>query len=515
MKRTPTKRRRMIEIYFVLYIAALVMLLPSKKDDQLPEANAELLAAIFRQSFTLVPEKTVLNCRLIADSTGYSIVSLDSTNQILCTGNVKDVQFECVIVDLSLNHSLKLIASQPTRNQLFTLENVAGKQAVNFKWIPPPFERANRSFLVRVKANAAPNIVHGNDSLERMMNAAGARLTAETQFSVNVIYENGGAFTSGGQIVQLKGFQPDTSSVAALPTSPGNQLPTTVNQQLGDYYLQPQNTLVRSIAYQQWTNKIFMAGISSGEFSKAPSIKIERSQNESGGTATISEIRGNEIILGGVSPSSGTMRVQLIARRAADGKEMNVNFTIQPQPIQAPVLEQKMYPGQTYTIIPNLPMLTDGGEVKAVLKDGTRERVVSPQGAPFVFTPDIADTQKILTFERSIGGKQVGQSLSVRIESFPSPEVLEPSFRNGLVYIQTRSYGMQNGKMNESRLEITEGNAGSPIDQRGDMQRDPKSLVVIQTFRIRPLDANKPFNFKVRAIDARGKSSASKQIRGE
>lgn len=83
------------------------------------------------------------------------------------------------------------------------------------------------------------------------------------------------------------------------------------------------------------------------------------------------------------------------------------------------------------------------------------------------------------------------------------------------MYIQTRSYGMQNGKMNESRLEITEGNAGSPIDQRGDMQRDPKSLVVIQTFRIRPLDANKPFNFKVRAIDARGKSSASKQIRGE
>lgn len=191
---------------------------------------------------------------------------------------------------------------------------------------------------------------------------------------------------------------------------------------------------------------------------------------------------------------------------------MNVNFTIQPQPIQSPVIELKMYPGQSYTINPNLPMLTDGGEIKAVLRDGNRERVVSPQGAPFTFTPDIADTQKILTFERFIGTKQIGQSLSVRIESYPPPEILEPSYRNGLVYLQTRSYGLVNGKMNESRLEVTEGNAGNPVDQRGDMQRDAKSLVVIQTFRIRPLDAGKPFMFKIRAIDSRGKSSVVKQF---
>jgi len=514
MNRATTKRRRMIEIYFVLYIAALVMLLPSKKDDHQPQINAELLAAIFRQSFTLSPEKTVLNCRLLADSSGYSILSLDSTNLIVCTGNVKDVQYECVIVDQSLQQSLRLVASQPSPTQLFTLANVAGKLAVEFKWTPPPHERINRSFLVKVIASAAPNAVNGNDSLERLMNAAGARLTAETQFSVNIIFANGGAYPSSSTITQLNGFQPDTSR-PQLTMPLGNPPTIIVRQPLGEFYLQPQNSLVKSIAYQQWTNKIFLAGIASTELSKAPIIKLERSQSEAGGSATITEIRGNEIVMGGTSPSSGTMRVQLTAIRAADGKEMNVNFTIQPQPIQPPVLELKMYPGQTYSITPNLPMLTDGGEVKAVLREGNRERVVSPQGAPFMFTPDIADTQKILTFERFIGGKLVGQSLSVRIESYPPPEVLEPTFRGGLVYIQTRTYGTHNGKNNESRLEIIDGNAGSPVDQRGDMQRDAKTTAVIQTFRIRPLDANKPFNFKVRAIDARGKSSASKQIRGE
>ncbi|MFN8358568.1 MAG: hypothetical protein U0264_01515 [Candidatus Kapaibacterium sp.] len=514
MKRTPTKRRRMIEIYFVLYIAALVMLLPSKKDERLPEVNAELLAAIFRQSFTLVPEKTVLNCRLLADSAGYTVLSIDSTNQILCTGNVKDVQYECVIIDQSLKQSLTLVSSQPSQNQLFTITNVAGKPAVEFKWSPPVHERMNRSFLVKVRANAAPNPVNGNDSLERLINAAGARLTAETQFSVNILFANEGAYPSpSGQITQLIGFQPDTSRSAQL--TPAGSPPPITNRQLGDFYLQPQNTLVKSIAYQQWTNKIFMAGIASSEFAKAPNIKIERSQNDAGGTATITEIRGNEIILGGMSPSSGTMRVQLTALRAADGKEMNVSFSIQPQPLQSPVIEQKMYPGQTYTIIPNLPILTDGGDVKAVLREGNRERVVSPQGAPFSFTPDIADTQKILTFERFIGGKQVGQSLSVRVESFPPPEILEPMYRNGLIYVQTRTYGVYNGKMNESRLEILEGNAGTPVDQRGDLQRDAKSMVVIQTFRIRPLDTNKPFVFKVRAIDTRGKSSAGRTVKGE
>ncbi len=509
MKRRSTKRRRMIEIYFVLYIAALVMLLPSKRNDLLPEANAELLAAIFRQSFTLVPEKTVLNCRLLADSSGYTLLSIDSTNQIICTGNVRDVQFECEIIDQSLKQSLKLVSSQQSQNQLFTLKNIAGKSAVEFKWMPPTHERMNRSFLVRVRANATPNSLNGNDSLERLINAAGARLTAETQFSVNILFANQGAYTPTGQFTQLIGFLPDTSAVASNPPA-GNQ-PMFTNP-LGDYYLQPQNSLVKSIAYQQWTNKVFMAGIASTELAKAPIIKIERSQNDAGGTATISEIRGNEIIVGGSSPSSGTMKVQLTATRAADGKEMNVNFTIQPQPIQSPVIELKMYPGQSYTINPNLPMLTDGGEIKAVLRDGNRERVVSPQGAPFTFTPDIADTQKILTFERFIGTKQIGQSLSVRIESYPPPEILEPSYRNGLVYLQTRSYGLVNGKMNESRLEVTEGNAGNPVDQRGDMQRDAKSLVVIQTFRIRPLDAGKPFMFKIRAIDSRGKSSVVKQF---
>ena len=87
MKRAPTKRRRMIEIYFVLYIAALVMLLPSKNSSNQHLKN-DILDEIFRQSFTLLPEKTVLNCRIFTDSTGSHILAFDSSNVIVCTVNV-------------------------------------------------------------------------------------------------------------------------------------------------------------------------------------------------------------------------------------------------------------------------------------------------------------------------------------------------------------------------------------------------------------------------------------------
>ncbi len=508
MKRALPKRRRTIEIYFVLYIAALVMLLPSKTPHD-SHTSSKILMDLFRQSFTLQPEKTVLNARLIADSSGNRILSLDSTNLIVYSGNVKDVQYECTVEDQSLRQKLILVSNQPSVNTLFRLNDFPSRQAIEFRWHPPEHNRMNRSFVVRIKATASPRLQ--NDSLQQIIEATGARITAEAQFSVNIIFENSGAFSSQ-PIASLPGFQVDSSLNGISPTQLGN--PSLGTGKLGEFSLQPQNAIVKSLAYQQWTNRIFLAGAYTGEL-RTPTIKIERSKTESG-TATISEMRGSEIVVGGSTPDAGTMKVIITAERIADKKEVSVDFTIQPQPLAAPEIARVMYPAQTYSILPNLPMLTNM-EVRAVLRDGKTERVSSPQGELFTFTPDISDTQKILMFERYAGAKQIGQSIAIHIEPFPPPEILfdQTTYQSGVVLVRTRSYGYHNSKRNEVRLEIVEGNASSPKDMRGNVQMDSKTLAIVQTFRIVPAAGNKPFKFTIRAVDERGKTSAAKVITGE
>jgi hypothetical protein len=509
MKRATPKRRRSIEIYFVLYIAALVMLLPSKNAPNSHNASKNW-EELFRQSFALLPEKTVLNCRLIADSSGNRIVSIDSSNLIAWTGNVKDVQYECTVEDQLLHQKLTLVSNQPTANLLFRLNELQNRRALEFRWHPPEHDRMNRSFIVRIKATASPKPLLPNDSLQRMIDAAGARITAEAQFSVNIIFENSGQFSSQ-PIASLPGFQPTSSGSPILqPGTLSQQLP---QGQLGEFSLQPQNTVIKSMAYQQWSNRIFLSGTTISEL-RTPSIKIDPSKSD-GGTATITEMRGNEIILGGITPDAGLMKVNITAERIADKKEVSVDFIIQPQPLLAPIIEQPMYPAQTYFIQPNLPMLTNM-ETRAVLRDGKTERVSSQQGAAFTFKPDISDTQKILMFERYVGTKQIGQSIAVHIEPFPPPEILaDLVFQNGAVLIRTRSYGVHNDKSNEVRLEIVEGNAASPKDLRGNRQIDSKTLAIIQTFRIVPAITTKQFVFTIRAVDERGRTSALKKIQAE
>src|SRR6185369_218302 len=176
MRRPMPKRRRTIEIYFVLYIAALVMLLPSKNTSNLHNST-KLWDDLFKQSFTLHPEKTVLNCRLIADSSGNRIVSLDSSNLIVYTGNVKDVQYEFTVEDQSLRQKLTLVSNQPSINRSFLLYPASEQNGIEFRWHPPEHNRMNRNFVVHVKATASPQPLLPNDSIQRMIDAAGARIT--------------------------------------------------------------------------------------------------------------------------------------------------------------------------------------------------------------------------------------------------------------------------------------------------------------------------------------------------
>lgn len=510
------KRRRSIELYFILYLAALILLLPDKKS-KIPQTN-DILAEIFQQSFTLQPEKTVLSGRISSDTNGVRIVVLDTANLIMYTGNVRDVRYQFLIEDQTLRQTLRLTSDSASPVPMFRVEQRDDLHGAKFIWKPAAIaSTGSRTYSVRVIATAVPSAPPGNMALEQIIADAGTRLTAETQFAVNIINVTEPAtqqqttFAQNPAGQQLQGQQPPVQ-----PTNtPLQQPPQVIVQQnktpLGEFSVSPFTPSVSTIAYHPWSNKLFISGVQSGaDLKRTPTVKIERTGADIGGNAEIAEIRGNEIVIRGVAPSSGVMKVVISVERAADSRTASVEFGVQPQPLAQPSVSRIMNPGITYTIQPNIPLLT-GADAKAVIYDGGTERISSPQGAVFEFSPDVRDTGKVLMFARIVGGKQIGDKIPIRIENFPPPEILGISRQRNGMQITTRSFGLSGGRENRAFVVITEGNARAR-ELYGNFRTDTKSLAHTQVFEITAKNPDAPLVFRCRVTDARGVSSPVRSV---
>jgi hypothetical protein len=82
IKANKSGKRRGTEIYFVLYLSALILLLPGKQEKKSSDA-VDAITAIFQQSFSLLPEKNSLLSKITTDSTGATILQLDTSNVLL------------------------------------------------------------------------------------------------------------------------------------------------------------------------------------------------------------------------------------------------------------------------------------------------------------------------------------------------------------------------------------------------------------------------------------------------
>ncbi|MFN3782046.1 MAG: hypothetical protein ACK4SO_07715, partial [Candidatus Kapaibacteriota bacterium] len=117
------RKRRIVEIYFILYLAALVFILPESSFKPKDSNNAEVIGD-FQSSFTLIPEKSSLVCNIIVEPTGYRITKIDSSNVIFYTGDFEDIQFEFTIEDQSTNRSVTLRADKNYSAKYFRVVEV-------------------------------------------------------------------------------------------------------------------------------------------------------------------------------------------------------------------------------------------------------------------------------------------------------------------------------------------------------------------------------------------------------
>lgn len=475
------KKRRMVDIYFVLYLAALVFLLPSPKDKITPVENDN--NNVVDQPFFLYPEKTSLLCTVTLENNVPKIISLDSINTIYYSGQVEDVFYEFLVIDKISNERL-VLSSDNIESGYFRIEEKSFQRSAEFIWKPSLSNLSNKTYNVEIIATAKTKGLTGDET---------TTLRAKTKFSVNLIYLN--------PVINPI----DSQSIAGL-----NQVDSIRNSGFqtnvpAEVLLQIPNPLIESFANEKWNAKVFLNGFITRDVQTILPLKIIREPENNGGSAEISDVTNSIFTISGRTPYAGKMKVEIALVRKLDRKTVSVQIVISPKTIKPPQYEKEMYPEIKYTIKPNLPFI-QGQDIKAILREQSRERVVVQDGAPFDFVPEASDTGKAFILERYINNT-LRDKYTIYVRNFPDPQIVRiGSEERRKVKLETRSFGFFMGRENFIKLLEIDGNARY-YQKFGSNQDNKSNYSFTQIWEIIPKNPDEPFKFKVRAIDQRGRKS--------
>jgi len=534
MKRLQSSRkfrvrsRRQIEVYFILYLAALLFLLPNKRE-RAPESDPSLVRTLLSSRFFIVAAKPSLVCQISPVSSSTNVLSLDSVNTIALSGDVTDVHYEFTIEDRSERQIITTISARRQASGIFRMEEDARFGEARFYWYPDLRDRRNRSFNVKVVATARPVVPANIDAatrarLEKLLNDEGRLDTARTEFTISVIVGSGGgnpfdtliaangigvgqapALTSGGVVGNPAFAQAPFGSAGTLPNMA--MRPSAP----GEPDLVPRFQQVETYPFQQWENIIQVSGMNLREETRQiPKVFVLRSNpNDNSGNAVITDIRQQSIVLSGTAPSAGgVMQVRVPIVRSADGREFTTEFSVRALPVQRPNIPQKMYPGVEYTFDPALPFIT-GQELRAVLVEQQtgRERFSSPQAAKFTFAAKESDVGKNFVFTRGINNRNVGENYVISVEEFPAPEILELIPQNTIILVRARCFGQVNGQENRVTIDVGKLIKATIRERYGDMLHSTERQEITQLFELRRTEPDKPISGLIRVIDRKNRAS--------
>lgn len=496
MTKTKKNKRKPIEIYFILYLAALVLLI-SKSDNK--QNSNSLQQKKFDIPFTIKIEKPILNCKIWTDSLGNQKYYIDSLNYIWNVGEVEDVRYEFIVEDQNLKHSVKLHKDQNS-NKTFSFVEDRDNQMAIFHWNPTIYEQENKIFTVYVVATA---VLSNSTNQER--------LKTKSQFNLIITHENANSNNSTDYYQDYVQAPLNSKKTLTNDEYISNSRTYQINSPQGTINLQPAFSRIAAIANREWENKIFCFNLSPKvDFAKPPTIKIINSPENNGGTASVSSYQDNFIVLTGTTPSFGSTKIFFTVLRKGDLSEATTSFEIFPKNIQQAVYPKIMYPEQTYNFNPKLPQNLNN---TAFLKEShsNKIRAASYQGEPFDFTPKTSDTGTFFSFERYSDSKLVGTTISIKVESYPEPEISKiTELSKNILILNTISYGWFNNKENRIQELLITGNAKYK-QSYGKSFDDKKNSIWYEQFEITPIDENKPFNFKLVAVDTRGTKSKEKK----
>ena len=487
MKKQVPNYKKNVEIYFILYLAALMLLIPDLKEQNNGKRGSDSI--INEELFRIYPEKNTLLARLFIDSNGVNYLSLDSTNIIFYSGNVQEINFDFQIQNRLLNQSLVLDNNASFTNYFKFYEN-KDLNLTYFYWKPPILDKRNYVYNVKVTANALVKIPSSKSNEFELK-----KLNATTYFDLVVNYFDP---TTGLPMIAAN---QDTVRIASIDST----LFYGMNRSNQDIFINFEKDQVTSIAGDIWQNTAFIFGIDlSKDIGKKPDIRIINSPSNNNGTVSIQKIQGNSIVLQGKMPNFGSSKVKIKLLRKFDNSSIEDEFSLSPVEIKDPDFSSIIYPFRTYTIKPNFPNLLDHS-FSCRIRTNDGQVIQNSLGQNnFTFSIDNSYIGKNLLFERFIDNKIYGKVYQIQIIDYPPPQIAQLQLvSTNKLKILINTFGIVNNRENSIKDIDIIGNA-KYSELVGQTSTNPVNLVFTQVYEIVPIRSSEKFSFKIRVQDQRG-----------
>jgi len=491
----PIRRRKgSIEIYFVLYLSAIILLLgttPAKRastPDELEEVIVGLMASDFqvkaRQEALLY---SFIPAGLFLDTTGVAL-RRDTVNTIIAVGSISSVDFSIVsIVDSSTGASVPY-----DRATLLT----DGREAA-FQWNPGN-EPRDAVYTVTIQGRARP-------LLRQALRDPALRGRAEEVLRRHPYVYDSVTFSVSlfkidrpARIVEFRRRDSVTRAInragadsLGLPAAPA----IGVSSLAGPLSLNVNDAQVLAQPASTWRNRIWINGATSNDVD----VTVSPAGIQTSG-------RGPGYVeLAGTTPARGTQVVRVTARRLLDGAMQTVEFPVVATVLPDPQIPARLLRGETYDFDFSVPGMAAGRIVVEVEENGMTVVPRSRGSASVRVTPS---TVGKVTFYRYLDGVRISAS-TADIEE-PSLPTLSYVPQDGDAIVTTMSFGKSyQGRENFPRLVIQDGNASNP-EPIGSARFDESSKRWVQVWRVRRQDPSHPLDCHAYVLDQRGSSRKSK-----
>lgn len=494
MTARPRNRRR-VEIYFILYLAALVLLLPDATDRSSPEGAAGDVVRL-----DLQPERLRLLCRFVRDTTGtYLVTAMDTVNTIRYFGSVGDVTVSAVVEDETSGARTQI--DEGDRGGIFSLVHDRERALVRFVWNPTRLEPSSRTFRVMLTGTGAPLAAVGPNGGDGTVGRASARVTGATEFVLTTTVDERPA---GSDAVRID----SRIDTVFLPQPAADPAAGSGASDRGEFWIGPARDRVVELVGRRWANRLSVGGADvTRDLTSLPVARASGPDNRAASSVSVRfDDRARSVIVEGMAPSVGSLTVDVSARRT-DGTLRTTRFVVDGLPLADVDIPTALYPGVEYTIATRLPQLADA-EVRAVVRDGNQWRVQPTTASQIRFTPQVADTGRALYFERYVNEQKVS-SEALRVRNFDAPEIMEVSRMSDgdRRRVTVRFFG---AKDNRPSLDVLDGNARARklygFLRKANPDEEP-SISWIEVFEIEPKDPAKPLTYRIQAVDRRGARS--------